>query len=199
MKLKLLKHISQWESKSLAKQVYMQQKEYILPGLVEEAEEELRMLGLTIKTMEDFPSKEWSKEISNLILKKNKEELLGKLERYKKINYEEVSKEEFGMRDYLKNLTYEDSLLAFRIRGKVVKNIRTHFKNEEENEKELWSCWEPKCTALDTINHVKDQCVHYDTLKTDLDLQKDEDVVKFFRRVLEKREKGIEDRKLHNE
>ena len=194
MKLKLLKHISQLENKSLAKKVYNQQKKYKLPGLVEEANEEMMKLGLTIKTMEESSTKEWSKEISNLIERKNKEEILRKLKSYKKIEYDEVSKEDFGIKNYMKNLTYEDSLFAFRIRGKVVKSIRTHFKKEDEYADELWSCWEPECTSLDTMNHIKDQCIHYDSLKTDLDLQRDEDVVKFFRRVLEKREQDIEDK-----
>ena len=134
-------------------------------GLVEEANEEMMKLGLTIKTMEESSTKEWSKEISNLIERKNKEEILRKLKSYKKIEYDEVSEEDFGIKDYMNNLTYEDSLFAFRIRGKVVKGIRTHFKNEEEYADELWSCWEPECTFLDTINHIKDQCINYDSLK----------------------------------
>ena len=72
MKLKLLKHISQLENKSLAKKVYNQQKKYKLPGLVEEANEEMMKLGLTIKTMEESSTKEWSKEMSNLIERENR-------------------------------------------------------------------------------------------------------------------------------
>ena len=90
------------------------------------------------------------------------------------------------------NLPYDDALLAFRVRAGVQRNIRTHYKNDEENSREGWACWE-NCNAVDTNPHILHQCPKYDSFKKNLDFSRDEDVVLFFRQVLEKREKDREE------
>ena len=110
----------------------------------------------------------------------------------KKINNEEILDEQFELKDYMTNLTYEDAVIKFKLRAKVLKSIKTHFKSDPVFVEELWSCKE--CSLLDTTSHLINKCVLFDEEREGLDLGEDEDLIFFFKRVLEKREREEEEK-----
>ena len=173
----------------MANKVYRQQKDFNLPGLVIEIKEELKKMEMTLESMEEMSRNEWKRFVEEKINSKNEGELRSSLKECKKSGFEEISEEVFEMKNYMRDLSYDDSLLKFRLRAGVSKYIRTHYKRDEENERETWSCWETTCTSLDTTNHILHECRNYESLKNGLDFTKDNDVILFFRRVFEKREK----------
>ena len=90
----------------------------------------------------------------------------------------------------MKKLKYEEALVKFRLRTKVVKTVKTHFKSDKIFSEELWTCDE--CSKLDTSDHLLHHCPKYDDLREELDFNKDEDLVTFFRKVIERRENDFD-------
>ena len=141
--------------------------------------------------IEKFSKKEWSKKISEAIDDKNEKELISLMKCQKKINKDEILEEPFETKAYMKNLTYDDAVLRFKLRAKVFKPIKTHFKSDPVFTEELWSCKE--CSLLQTSFHLIHKCVLYDDEREGLDLDEDEDLVFFLRRILERREREGEE------
>ena len=108
------------------------------------------------------------------------------MEKYKKINYNEVAKETFELKPYMENLSYEEALLKFRLRGKVFHTVKTHFKNDKAFTEDLWSCQD--CSMLDSSFHLQFQCTKYEDLRCKFNFDEEKDVVHFFRNVLERRQ-----------
>ena len=98
------------------------------------------------------------------------------------------------MKDYMKNLTYDDAVIKFKLRARVLKSIKTHFKSDPVFTEELWSCKE--CSLLETSSHLVNKCVLFDDERDGLDLGDDEDLILFFKRILEKREREEEGNQL---
>ena len=184
-KLLLLKHISSLDEKALAHKFYKEQRTRKLPSLVTESERILLDFGITLDDMEHFSKQGWKKLVNEVLDKKNTNDLHAQMKPYKKLDLNELSKEPFGIKPYLKNLEYENALTKFRLRAKTCKTIKTHFKSDQKYKKDLWQCWE--CSFLDTSH----QCSHYEDLRNNFNLSDENEVVSFFRRVIDEREKKL--------
>ena len=92
----------------------------------------------------------------------------------------------------MRKLSYEDAVVKFKLRAKVCKTIKTQFKSDEEFSEDLFSCWDCSHPILDTSSHIR-QCHHYADLRESLDLDKTEDTVTFFKRVIKRRERKEEE------
>ena len=149
--------------------------------------EELVQFDVTLDMMESFTKRGWKSFVDENIKEKNKQELLTMMKPMKKLNFEEIKSEECEIRTYMKKFTYNDALLKFRMRGKVITTVKTHFKSDKKFTDELWSCWD--CSSLDTSSHILYKCPKYDDLRRYLDFDDDEDVVAFFREVIQMRER----------
>ena len=145
-----------------------------------EVKEELKKMEMTLESIEEMSKNEWKPFVEKKIYLKNEGELRSLLKECKKSGFKEISKEEFEMKKYMRDLSYDDSLLRFRLRAGVTKYIRTHYKRDEENERETWSCWEKTCTSLGTSNDILHECKNYESLKNGLEFTKDNDVILFF-------------------
>ena len=185
MKILLMKHISSLDHNSLAFRVYKKEKNYSIDGLVTEVKEVLASFNISLNEMEETPSDKFKQIIRNKVEEKNSSDLLEMLKTYKKVDYNTISKEKFEIQPYMRNLSYEDSVFFFKKRARVCKTIRTHFKANKEFAEDLYSCWECSSEWLDTSIHVE-ECPYYQDLKESLDMRKTEDVVMFFRQVIQR-------------
>ena len=74
---------------------------------------------------------------------------------------------------------------TFRARTQLVEGIKGNYKNLHKGK-------DMRCQGcmleVDTQSHVS-QCIEYKDLSGDMDLEKDEDMVKYFREVLNRRMK----------
>ena len=60
----------------------------------------------------------------------NRIELLEEIKRYKKLEFEKMTKDEFKRKDYFSNLNLEDVRLKFKQTSKVIPTVRSHFKRK---------------------------------------------------------------------
>ena len=101
-KLLFLHHLATLPDQSLAKEVYLLQKEEKdLPGLVRECEGYLSELGMN-SDPSSFTKRQWKLTIRDRINRKNKEEILQQVRSYKKLDFSKVSKEEYKVKKYRK-------------------------------------------------------------------------------------------------
>ena len=105
----------------------------------------------------------------------------------------EMEKESGDLKEYFKTSNYEDSLVMFRLRAKICPTVKTHWKSDPAFRKVLWAC-SSKCLSLDQISHIRG-CFQYADLRTDLDLQRTDHIVKYLKRVIQRQleEKEKED------
>ena len=136
--------------------------------------------------IEEFSKAEWRKFVNKKIDNKNAKDLLKMMKPQKKINLVEISQETYGMKDYIKELTYDQALTKFRLRAKVLPTVKTHFKCDKNFTRDLWSCSE--CSLLDTSNHLLNLCPKYEDLRKGKNFDNEEEVVIFFHEVIERRE-----------
>ena len=136
-KLLFLHHLCKLPEESLAKEIYVSQKENNFPGLTRECDKYLVELDIT-NDPADLTKKKWKNLIKDRIHRKNKSDLLDQIKSYKKLNHDEIKEEEYGMKDYLKTMNMSEARTYFAIRSKTVRTVQMNFKNKKEYLKNNW-------------------------------------------------------------
>ena len=137
-KLMFLHHIATLSPDSLAHQVYCVQKKLMLPGLVEECQDVLNKFQ--IPEITQFSKGQWKHLINQKFAIKNRDELLEKMKRLKKIDSKEMSVEKFELKDYFKSLHLSESRDKFRLRSFMTTTVQTNFSNYKQFSADIWSC-----------------------------------------------------------
>ena len=82
-------------------------------------------------------------------------------------------------------MTVANARLNFAIRCHMTRTIQLNYKGDPKFKKNGWKC--VGCGAQDSQEHVV-TCGAYAKLRDDLDLGKDTDLVKYFKKVIAMRE-----------
>ena len=135
---------------------------------------------------ENFTKLQWKKMVDTALKEYNKRTLLDKIKKYKKLEFEKLSKEDHEMKKYLASLNIADARLKFALRTCMTKTIQANYKGDPEFRANNWKCQE--CQVLDTQDHVV-RCPVYLNLRTGKDLENDKDLVEYFRKVINIRSK----------
>ena len=62
---------------------------------------------------------QWKNRVKSAILRKNKDDILKRLEKSKNIDVSDIQNENFGKKEYFKKLNSEDARLRFAIRSRM--------------------------------------------------------------------------------
>ena len=116
----------------------------------------------------------------------NKRKLLEKIRKYKKLDFEKLKKEVYETKQYLASLNIADARLKFALRTCMTRTVQANFKGDPNFRSNNWKCQD--CQVLDTQDHVI-RCPVYQNLRTGKDLEKDKDLVEYFRKVIDIRNK----------
>ena len=183
-KLLFLHHVATLSPDSVAKQVYLVQKRLELPGLLMECQEHLAKFQSDEIT--SYSKTQWKKFIVDKINLKNQDELLDQVKSsYKKISYIELIGEKCELKSYMRNLDLSAARDKFRIRSKMTKTVKMNYPSDKGYKADLWRCWH--CPSLDTQSHIM-TCPAYQHFREDKNLDNDQDLVKFFRQVIQLRD-----------
>ena len=179
MKLLLARSILSKEG-SLARAVYLEQVKNNWPGLANEVKEICRKIGI-----EDISDNIVEKEtIEEAIFYNNYKEMKIDMQRYEKL--EDVKDNDFTeLPSYMEWKNLEDIRTAFRIKSKMVRKIKMNYKKSYNNlvcEMCQAGRNESQCHAMD--------CPGWQEQRNGLDLTRTEDMVIFFTRVLEDKDRG---------
>ena len=189
-KLIFYHHLVNLPVDTLAYEVASLQATLSYPGLVSECEELRTHYNLPPVTSTNKWG--WKKLVNNKTKERNRLDLLDKIKppSYKKLDYEALAAENFETKDYLVKLNLTDARLRFALRTKMTKTVQMNFKGEKKYINNQWKCLD--CQIPDTQDHIV-RCPTYQHLRIDKNLSDDKDLVSYFRKVIQIREK-LEDK-----
>lgn len=203
MKLLFLFHLINLPPDSLASKMLTKELEHEneIRGLVSELLPVLTEFGTGFDQIKTHSKYTWRKFIREKIFLRNKSELLQMSEKYKKIDCESLSRENFTAKQYFKTLTVSQSRLKFRLNSRMT-NLANNYHRMEKYRKIGYACvgcsvvggegvgvgeGGNKPSNLDTTEHVV-KCEAYSDLRIGKDLINcDRDLVTYFQAVLTRR------------
>ena len=183
-KLIFVHHLMNLPEDSLANECAIIQERLSFPGLISEMKDFLK--GLDLPDMREVSKDQWKTHVNKLIREKNKHDLVKMAERYKKIESEEMSLDKFERKSYLTNLRMDQARTKFKLKTKMMKNVKLNYKNDPKNLKKLWKCSE--CDYIDSQDHIL-WCEGYTELRKNKDLDDDYDLTRYFQQVMQLRER----------
>ena len=189
-KLMFYHHLSNLPVESLAGELFHLQLSRNIEGIVTEMSAHIKKIG--IHNPSNISKNIWKRKVDDYITDKNVNDILEDVRRYKKLDFEELSKERFERKSYFLDSTLENARMIFKIKSKVVPSIRKNFPNKYKN-KSL-SCQSCKNLNIDsssppedTQNHVAFECPVFEYLRIQKDMRKDKDLAEFFAEVIKHR------------
>ena len=103
---------------------------------------------------------------------------------YKKINYFQLSDEDFELKEFFRTLSLSESRTMFAIKTNMVKS-KMNYMSDPMFSKEMWRC--EICNMQCSTEHIT-VCSKYKRLRTNIDWSSDKEVVKYFQSVIKLRE-----------
>ena len=172
--------------------------------LATEVEEYITKIGITdLQNVSKWKFKKFTKDY---VSKLNKESLLEDSKIYKKINYDDLVKEKYEMKEYFRTQNLHQARFLFRLSSLMVDGIRTHHSSKYRRRGIPLSC--PSCSIpittendnlvmvpidapRDDVKHIMTECVKYEEMKENRDIFNSEsDLISFFQDVLKYREEN---------
>ena len=182
-KLMMILHLKDLEEQSLAAQIYREQVDKGWPGLAKETKEICKELNIEDVNDTVMSKSEFKSLIKGAIQTKHEEML--KEESKGKTKCHNILKEGYGKKEYLNVKKIEDVRIMFKSRVGLMP-FAGNYSHDKRFVKTNWLC---RCGLKETEAHLTaGTCPIYDDIWQGRgDLRKDEDLVKFFSLVLERR------------
>ena len=183
-KLALISHIKSMDEKSLASQIYREQLEKGWPGLAKEAREICEELEIEDVNTSTMTKSEFKRLTKGAI--KTKNEAIRKEMAQEKSKCKNIMKEDYGRKEYMNEMKIED--VRFMFKGRVgLLPFAGNYENDKKFSRTNWLC---RCGEKEKEAHLTSgNCPIYDDIwEKRGDLENNEDLVKFFSAVLERRD-----------
>jgi hypothetical protein len=175
----LIHHIKNMEEGALAKQVYSEQIENGWPGLAREVTGICEELGIEDVNLSNISKCALKNMLEKACQVKDEKELLSKMGN----KTEKLKEENVKMKNYMNSKSLAAVRNTFRVRTNMVEGFRGSFKNMYRNTNlDCVGCG----MEVDYQSHSM-ECPAYNDLRVGLDMKKDQDLVAFFRMVMERR------------
>ena len=180
-KLMFVHHVKNLSDTALAKQVWKEQIRNGWPGLAKEATKLCSELGIEDVNKTKCSKGEWKKVVRTACKNKDMAEMLEGLKG--KTKYEELKMGDCEIKTYMGNKSLKQVRDIFRVRTHMVEGFKANFKNmykgQDTNCDACRQASDSQCHAL--------VCKAYDDLREGMDINKDADLVTFFKKVMERR------------
>ena len=176
-KLMLAARISGQEG-SLASQIYAEQLEMGWPGLAKEVKEISEACGVEDMNKRMMNKEEIHEAVFYASYKETKEEMK-RYEKLKEIKDEDFRKEQ----DYMEEKAMDTARMAFRIRTKMVKNVKMNFKNMYKDNLKCQKC---EMDEDESQEHLL-ECPGWREERGDLEVTTTKGKVMFFTRIMKKK------------
>ena len=190
-KLMFYHHLMNLSEDTLAAEIARTQETLSYPGLVMECKTIIEEYDLP--PLSNMSKLEWKRLVNEKIKDRNTIDLLEKMKppAYKKLDYDSLVEEEFGIKEYFAKLNLPDARLKFALRTKMTRTMQTNYKGDKKFAENKWMCRD--FMTEDTQDHIV-RCPTYQHLRVEKNLSDDKDLVNYFRKVIDIREKLEEKR-----
>ena len=181
-KLNFLWHLFNLDEGSLAKEVFNAQKQFKLPGLVEECSDWIKILKLPDLYTGNLSKTQWKTQVRKAILRHNEDDLRAKMKTSSKLRSSKMIKEKCDVKPYVKNMSVNNARHIFKKRTSMTQYVKMNFMGEIKYMKDLWRC--DSCqTKIDNMNHVL--CFpSYIELRAGKDMDNDSDMASYLHDVM---------------
>ena len=137
-----------------------------------------------IVDVKKFTKLGWKNFISDKIIQKNRFSLLEMAKSLKKVDYLNVSVDEFKIKDYFLELRLDLARMKYREVSKCVKTCRSHAPSDPDSMRALYQCFH--CNSQDTLGHWW-VCESYKHLTINKSKDSDKDICEFYQAVIQLR------------
>ena len=172
-KVMLVHHLKNLDARTLARQVYDQQKENSWPGLVLECQNICKRLGLEDVNNTECTQREYKKMLDAAC--RREDEIKMRKEMEGKTKAKDILTESLSLKDYMKGKSLCQIREWFRIRTNM-NGMKANFKHDQRRGEENFLC--VACGLEDEINSHVMVCREYEDLRRDRDLGSSDDLVK---------------------
>ena len=138
-----------------------------------------------IDTKCTYSQLQWKLRVKAAINTKYEEILNYNISKSSKLREGPLKSEVFEEQSYLRVMSMADARINFRIRSKMT-HTNMNQQSDKAHAKSLWKCDE--CGNIDSQSHIV-WCPFFADLREGKSLQNDDDLVEYFREVLNIREK----------
>ena len=164
---------------TLAKQVYLEQKLNDWPGLSKEVTMICEELGIEDVNSSSIQKNALRKELEKACRLKDEKELKEKMGK----KMVKLKSEDCQRKEYMELKCLADVRNIFRVRTNMVEGFRGSFQNMYENTS--LNC--VGCGLVVDYQAHSMECPSYEDLREGLDMERDLDLVTFFRKVMDRR------------
>ena len=120
-----------------------------LPGLYKELEGHFSSMGMDGECLNEMPKASYRRRVKDYVERKNKEELLLDLRRYKKLKYDEIESAPFVRKAYFADQNLEDARILFRASSRIIPTIKACYPSKYRRQGIPLTC--PSCTPASSI------------------------------------------------
>ena len=205
-KLNFVFHLANLSEDTLANTIWKEQtKDMETPSLWNETREHLQKMGLTLQDIQNMSKWQFKKRTKGYVRNKNFGELFEEAKRYKKMNIEELSQQNFVRKEYFSNQNLETSRILFRLFSKLIPTIKANWPSKYRRQGIPITC--PSCTptrlssslsssSTDTRNneessptlhsqtHILSDCLLVSGLRDECNQSNDKSLAEFLKRVI---------------
>ena len=163
-----------------------EQLKYGWPGLSLEVASLCEQLGLEDPVRTKMNKNEYKKEVAKACKWKDEKNMKEEMERMKTKKMKIMIKEDCGLKDYVK----EGNLYTVRKQWEVrcyMLRVAGNYPSHKKYEATSWRCQACPYMVREDQDHLT-HCSGYADLKIGVDLNNDEELVKFYNRVMKRRE-----------
>ena len=127
------------------------------------------------------------------IVERQKLQLLEQARNYKKISYEQLEKDAFGVQEYFSTLTVSQARLWLKVVGGMCPRVASLFPSDRKFIKIDFECGACRVAGRPASEaHDTTECPFYEHFKSDVSLETDIGLVTFMKRVLDNRAENEE-------
>ena len=185
-KLNFYHHILNLDDDAVAKQLAKSQVNNNFPGLMDECKTLLRKYDI-----EDEPTKftkiAWKKKVKDSVTNIAAKNILNKMKKYKKIDFEKKVEEKFELKEYMKTMNLHRARTKFSIETKMMPQFKFNYMSVKEYEKSNWSCNFCMNTLNvyrpDSLAHALD-CNEYIELRNKFNIEEEVDMLDYYSTIV---------------
>ena len=182
-KVMLVYHISHLEEHDLAKEMLEEQVSNNWPGLAREVSDICESLRIENPRMTEKGRQEYKKIVKEATRWADEANMKREMEKLKKM--EKMSKENLGMKEYVKTGTLYSARQTWRVRSSMV-DLGGNFPNQAKYRRTMAKCQACDMQEREDQAHVA-RCIGYQDLRDGADLENETELVEYFSKVLERR------------
>ena len=177
-----LHHLIHLPTNSLAFEVLEIQRKMEIPSLWMEGLKFLLELDIKIEELHELSKQKFKQRVKSAAEEKNRMDLIQMIEPYKKLNYAQLSVEDFGTKRYFQEMNLSQARVMFALDTKMLKTVKSHYPSDRKNEEDLWEC--QHCSRIDSIRHLI-RCPFFEDLRIGKNLNSnEEDIVDYFQQIV---------------